>query len=213
MSSQNMPKSPLGPLPRRRAWVIGGALGSLAVVLAGLTAPQVAAGQDSTEAAAPSVAGAAADKCGHDRDCGVGATGPRGPAGPRGKAGPTGPRGPRGVTGAPGTPGTPGVTGATGPQGVPGTPGAPGVGGVTGWQVITEQFEVEARAGTQAFTVACPEGKLAVGGGYYLFDNPSLDVIRDSPLDSDSRSWLVSVVNRAAAGRMNVYATCVNGTA
>lgn len=36
------PRSPLGPLPRRVNWHAGGALASLALVLAGITAPQVA---------------------------------------------------------------------------------------------------------------------------------------------------------------------------
>ncbi|KIF03293.1 hypothetical protein PL81_25135, partial [Streptomyces sp. RSD-27] len=43
---------PLGPLPRSRAWLAGGALASLSLVLAGFVSPVVAAAQQAGPAAA-----------------------------------------------------------------------------------------------------------------------------------------------------------------
>ncbi|MFD3809015.1 hypothetical protein ACFWSF_37225 [Streptomyces sp. NPDC058611] len=118
MSPVDRTRSTLGPLPRRTAWLTGGAFASIALVLAGITSPAAAAAPalrasaespstgDHCKKARPEaqVMSADPDKC-------QGPTGPRGPRGPRGPkgdrgptgpTGPTGPRGPRGATGAAG---------------------------------------------------------------------------------------------------------------
>jgi hypothetical protein len=121
MSPENRTRSTLGPLPQRRAWLTGGAVASLALMLAGISTPVQATGQPA-KAASASVAGKAGDVCYYpDGPDGVaqtvvvlgddygdgdgrcdgkdGATGPTGPTGPAGPEGPTGPEGPEGPTG------------------------------------------------------------------------------------------------------------------
>ncbi|MGW1894501.1 hypothetical protein ACWCP6_30295 [Streptomyces sp. NPDC002004] len=142
----------MGPLPRQHLWKVGGAIASLAVVLAtGVISPAVAAthgvghpraatlvrdgkcddNQHPKPKAAPSSDTSLRD--GGKDDCHKGNTGPTGPTGPKGNTGPTGPTGPTGagVTGPTGPTG-PAGQGATGPTGPTGPAGLNGLNGQTG---------------------------------------------------------------------------------
>ncbi|WP_412074894.1 hypothetical protein ACLF6K_01940 [Streptomyces xanthophaeus] len=120
MRPEDRTRSTLGPLPGRSArWLAGGTFASIALVLAGITSPAVAAVPGvQTKAAEVVTADPAAgggDPC-KTSDSGSKAApagshcqGPRGPRGYRGRPGPPGPEGPEGPQGRPGPPG------ATGP--------------------------------------------------------------------------------------------------
>ncbi|TQK52610.1 hypothetical protein FBY35_3053 [Streptomyces sp. SLBN-118] len=100
MSPENRTKSTLGPLPKRRAWMIGSSFASLALVVAGLATPAIAL-QSATPSSGSVVAGPSGVDCdditskvmsqmggggGNHDHCGF--TGPTGPTGPRGETGP-----------------------------------------------------------------------------------------------------------------------------
>ncbi|MGW3657708.1 hypothetical protein ACWD6R_19360, partial [Streptomyces sp. NPDC005151] len=113
MSPENRTPSRLGPVPRGRKWLAGGAMATLSLVVLGFSSPAVAAAQNAFspgEMNRPVLMGG--DKCErqknkhdrdeccdhhknkHDRDkCKEKEKGKRGPTGP------TGPTGPRGATG------------------------------------------------------------------------------------------------------------------
>jgi hypothetical protein len=113
----------------------------------------------------------AAGKNGLDGAAGpTGATGPRGADGAPGAAGATGPGGADGHDGAPGPAGPTGATGATGPAGGPIGPAGPtgargptGANGVSGYQLVTKNGTAVHASSLTDF-VACPTGKLPVGG-------------------------------------------------
>src|SRR5262249_46335866 len=93
-------------------------------------------------------------------------TGTAGPQGPQGTQGPIGPQGPAGAAGSPGS---------QGPQGVQGIQGPPGV---SGREVIENAFSSQVPKGSGASaTATCPNGKMAVGGGFDL-DNPNIVVVK-----------------------------------
>ncbi|MFJ6797476.1 hypothetical protein [Streptomyces sp. NPDC091268] len=107
MSSDNRSRL-LGPSPRRAAWLTGGTLASVALVLASIAAPAVATtttagpgngdhcrGWGDDDGDGPEKARTQTGKKAHGDDC-QGPTGPRGPRGPRGNTGATGPAGPTG---------------------------------------------------------------------------------------------------------------------
>ncbi|MET9320006.1 hypothetical protein ABZX75_07390 [Streptomyces sp. NPDC003038] len=100
MSSKNRARSIVGPQPRRAVSLAGGALASMALVLAGIATPAAVAAPSAAGAVAgPSAGddcrgqqpnkgkGQAAKKGGGDK-CKTGPRGPRGPRGPQGPAGP-----------------------------------------------------------------------------------------------------------------------------
>ncbi|MFG2974802.1 hypothetical protein ACGFYY_17675 [Streptomyces sp. NPDC048331] len=151
MTPENRPRPRLGPLPRRGSWLTGGTLASLALVMAGVASPAMAAAQsiqaaETVVAATPAGGGDCKEKPkgkhdrprsmaveaagGHDK-CDEGKQGPPGPPGPRGPKGDTGPAGATGATGATGNDGAPGATGATGNDGAPGATGATGATGAS----------------------------------------------------------------------------------
>ena len=97
-----------------------------------------------------------------------------------GPVGPQGAQGPQGFPGAPGTPGPKGDPGLQGPQGVPGPTGVPGlpgpqgpqgVPGLSGYEIVTSDSLFNSSS-TKAWSADCPAGKVALGGGAYIF--PSL---------------------------------------
>ena len=110
----------------------------------------------------------------------AGATGPAGPAGADGPAGPTGPAGPAGATGPQGPAGAQGPAGPQGEAGATGAPGLPGAqgpagpagpaGGLLGYeqvQVVNEPvFSVILNTTAPSVIAWCPDGKVAVGGGF-----------------------------------------------
>lgn len=105
MNPENRSRSSLGPLPRRSAWVTGGTIASLVLMLAGIASPAVAATHTPMAPSGVSVAGLGDDDCDvmtdgakavladdDDGDCGSGdsngSTGAQGPIGATGPAGP-----------------------------------------------------------------------------------------------------------------------------
>lgn len=113
-------------------------------------------------------------------------TGPAGAPGPAGAQGIPGPIGPQGAQGEPGPIGPAGLTGASGPQGVQGEPGAvgpigpaglagpqgaPGAPGLSGYEIVTSDSAFDSTT-TKVGVADCPAGKVALGGGAYIF--PSL---------------------------------------
>ncbi|MCY0949940.1 hypothetical protein [Streptomyces sp. H27-S2] len=107
MSPVDRTDSTLGPLPRRTAWLTGGAFASIALVLTGVASPAMAAAPAAPAVRTSAESPSTGDKCKKDRsgaramsaDPGkcqgpTGPRGPRGPRGPKGDRGPTGPTGP-----------------------------------------------------------------------------------------------------------------------
>lgn len=68
MSPENRTRSALGPLPQRRAWLTGGAIASLALMLSGIASPVLAAGQPAKAAVGVSAASETVDECTYDPD-------------------------------------------------------------------------------------------------------------------------------------------------
>lgn len=160
-----------------------------------------------------------------------GAVGPQGepgipgPQGPQGDPGPTGPVGPAGRSGLPGPTGVPGMPGAPGAKGDKGDPGIPGASGVSGYQVVSARSSFDSV--TEKFMhLACPAGKVAIGGGASVF--PSLSdpqritapvLLRDNqPLTdggSQATGWSARAYEATAynfAWTLDVYAICANMT-
>ncbi|MFG2753780.1 hypothetical protein [Streptomyces xanthophaeus] len=84
---------------------------------------------------------------------------------------------------------------------------------MTGYEIVREQFAVAAGGGTQAFAADCPAGKRVISGGYYLFNNTGLNVIRDAPDELNGTAWTLALINTSGqADFVNVYAVCGNVT-
>ena len=110
----------------------------------------------------------------------AGPEGPQGPAGPAGQtglAGPAGPTGPAGAVGPQGPAGPAGATGAQGPAGPAGAVGPQGPAGPQGpmgsstAQVKLVSVQVNLPPASQnsrvAATAFCPQGMVAIGGGWF----------------------------------------------
>jgi collagen triple helix repeat protein len=122
-----------------------------------------------------------------------GATGPAGPAGADGadgadgQNGATGATGAQGIQGVQGERGATGATGATGAQGIQGIQGPPGT---SGWQIVTASLQ---NTTANHFVYAyCPEGKVAIGGGYGNSQASSSDLEVYSSRPFGSSAWYVS---------------------
>ncbi|WP_051795670.1 hypothetical protein [Streptomyces sp. NRRL S-87] len=179
-------RSSLGPLPRRRAALAGGAVASLALLLGGFANPAVAL------TARPALSGpTGSDHCpsrekeegkekgnddGRERgdrpmsarhQAGGGDGGSKGCPGPTGPTGPTGPQGgtgPTGATGAPGTTGATGATGVTGPTGPTGPGGgATGATGPTGPAGPCSDIDAYSPSNSEDFQAALTGGRAFVG--------------------------------------------------
>jgi Collagen triple helix repeat (20 copies) len=139
--------------------------------------------------------------------------GPRGATGPQGPAGATGPQGPAGAQGPKGD------TGATGPQG----PAGP----VSESKQVAQFSVTNGQGGT--FTVACPQGQVAYGGGESNTASPQNDFYLNQSYPSagstggtsgtggeqlaGDTAWTVFVYNdTGGSSQMQVYALCANGS-
>jgi hypothetical protein len=150
----------------------------------------------------------------------IGPQGPEGPAGPQGAQGPAGPEGLPGAS----VQGEPGPQGPAGPVGPQGPAGPAGPSGISGAQVVSN---THAKSAIDVFTtvsVTCPEGKVAVSGGYEL---ESTDIwgedisdpirVRDSrPLISNGTptGWQVHAtrpLSNLYGWSVTVHAVCVQG--
>lgn len=126
----------------------------------------------------------------------AGATGATGATGPQG---PQGPQGPTGATGA---------TGATGPQ---------GPAGLVGLVVVSQGVSV-ATDTTQSVDVACPSGKVPVGGGgHYGSSNvfpggSKYAFVVESDIDIAGTGWKTTfaVVSPQSSSAFTATAICVN---
>lgn len=167
----------------------------------------------------------------------AGATGPAGAAGAQGAAGPTGPTGPAGATGSQGPAGAQGPAGPQGEAGAPGVPGAPGLpggqgpagpagpagasGGLSGYvqvAALSDDASIPATTPTSALLlsagVACPAGKVPVGGGWDPM-NPAgvavplvmrMTMVQSSPVRfaTGEEGWIVVMRNNTAAAQSRV---------
>jgi Collagen triple helix repeat (20 copies) len=79
-------------------------------------------------------------------------------------------RGQAGPAGVDGQSGAPGAKGADGAPGSKGADGAPGANGVSGYEIVTQDFTMTLGVVSGTSTVQCPDGKVAIGGGYDYSD-------------------------------------------
>ena len=128
------------------------------------------------------------------------ATAVTGPAGPAGDTGPVGPAGPAG-----------GPVGPEGAQGPAGPEGPAGPAGVSGYQVVNDSSTL-AGGGTKSVNVACPAGKVAVGGGA----RSETQVTLAGSYPSDAGSGWTSSVSRGGKAKgaytVTAFAVCANAS-
>jgi hypothetical protein len=130
----------------------------------------------------------------------LGRPGPAGPAGATGAKGETGERGPAGATGP---------AGPAGPAGEQGAPGPTGPTGVSAFQYIVRRSDADVQKDSyQRWSVDCPNGKKALGGGVSTSEPYSTRVIESAPTDG-AAGWGVGVKNEGGP-TMSAYAwvTC-----
>jgi hypothetical protein len=113
-------------------------------------------------------------------------------------------RGPRGLQGLPGAAGAKGDKGDKGEKGDKGDTGSPGL---SGYQIVSTS---EDHTATFSFSVACPAGTKAIGGGHnWFFGGTDVWFWQSSPR-SDGTGWVVrGNVNRGgASSQITAYAIC-----
>jgi hypothetical protein len=110
-----------------------------------------------------------------------------------------------------------GNTGATGPAGPAGPQGATGpvgaTGGFTGVQRVSVDRTVNASGdyyGSAFVTVACPTGKIAVSGGYYLASSAVDVAVHTSRPNATGTAWEVYVRSSTSSFSATFYALCAN---
>ena len=114
--------------------------------------------------------------------------------------------------GIPGVAGPTGPTGPTGPAGAAGPQGLAGPAGVSGYE-LKESYEITVPPGTPlAHWERCSDGKVALGGGYYV-NREDGAVGASMPLLDDDHvpvGWSVSLVNESTQYNvyLRVYAIC-----
>lgn len=113
----------------------------------------------------------------------VAPAGPQGPKGDQGERGPLGPAGPKGVAGS------------QGPAGPEGPAGPRGASGVSGWSYHTVGVTISAGK-FRVWTVNCPAGKKALGGGVAT-DGSAFDarIHQSAPAGAAATGWTVTVSN------------------
>ena len=135
----------------------------------------------------------------------VGATGAAGAAGATGPQGATGARGAAGDDGATGATGAAGADGATGPAGAT---GATGPAGASGYQQVSMTGSAGPGA-TFSGTLACPTGKVAVGGGVTTGSTGDNVALLQSGPSSDGTSWIGVLKNNGTTTvRATLSAVC-----
>jgi hypothetical protein len=106
--------------------------------------------------------------------------------------------------------GAQGPAGPQGPQGPQGQQGQQGVPGMSGYQIVNGPNLSLDPGDTRIVSIACPAGKLAVGGGYESGNSIDITLNRTGPTDGGS-SWAVRVTNESAGRKtVNAQAVCVN---
>lgn len=120
-----------------------------------------------------------------------------GPAGPAGETGPMGPAGPAG--------------GPEGPQGPAGPEGPAGPAGVSGYEVVSTVTTLSG-GGAKTVSVACPGGKVAVGGGA----RSDVQVSLAGSYPADAASAWATAVSRGGKAKgaytVTAFAVCANAS-
>lgn len=118
-------------------------------------------------------------------------------------------------TGAPGAAGPVGPAGAAGPAGAPGPAGPRGPAGISGYEVV-QSAEIALPPGdSSAHWVFCSDGKVSLGGGYYV-SRWEGEVGASQPLlnkeQTQAIGWQVSSRNTSTdvTAYLHVYAICGN---
>lgn len=148
----------------------------------------------------------AAPKCGWgERNVEWNQQGVPGPVGPQGDTGPEGPKGDTGPQGPKGDMGPQGPKGEPGPPGPKGDKGDPGASGLTSFIVVDNLVQVPATDGRAQVKATCPDGFVAVGGGFYA-PHPDFAVdislpYRDGP-SGPYIGWHVSAAHLNAGNHM-----------
>lgn len=102
-------------------------------------------------------------------------------------------------------------------KGATGGAGSTGPTGASGYQVVSTALTSQSisQTGSNDFTIACPAGKAAIGGGCYTSSN-FVSVYRSYPsLNSNSPGWVCNFASRnpsspVTVGTIIIYAICVN---
>ncbi len=82
--------------------------------------------------------------------------------------------------------------------------------GVAGYQVVIESNLPVAAGGVAQEVVDCPEGKKAIGGGFFGFV-PEVVAFRSFPQGADFEAWIVVVKNTGSgASAFDAYAICAD---
>lgn len=119
----------------------------------------------------------------------------------------------QGPAGLPGPPGPPGAPGEPGP---PGIPGAAANGGLTGYELINAPVVHYQPGDLLVATAPCPQGKVAVGGGYVMA-NSGLNVLTSRPrLTESGMEWMVVAEYPGNEGDdllLTPWVACATGTA
>ena len=154
-----------------------------------------------------------------------GPAGPQGAQGDKGERGPAGAAGPQGLPGSKGDKGDPGPIGSPGPQGLPGPKGdkgdqgpigAPGPSGpqgpsgISGYSYHTEGHTI-VPDDYEKWTVDCPAGKRALGGGVtgsgpYQGNQQHGSVVQSGPAGAAPIGWVVTYSNGFSQGNITAYA-------
>ncbi len=132
--------------------------------------------------------------------------GPSGPAGPAGLAGANGQKGEKGDRGPAGANG---AAGARGEQGAAGPAGPAGANGVSGFQYIAKRADTDILKDKYLrWSVDCPNGKKALGGGVSTSAPYETRVIESAPT-GESTGWGVGVKNEGGPTMSAyVWVTC-----
>ena len=130
----------------------------------------------------------------------TGQPGAAGPAGPAGANGDKGEKGDRGLAGA---------NGAAGPRGEQGAAGPAGANGVSGFQYIAKRADTDILKDKYLrWSVDCPNGKRALGGGVSTSAPYETRVIESAPT-GESTGWGVGVKNEGGPTMAAyVWVTC-----
>ena len=130
----------------------------------------------------------------------TGKPGAAGPAGPAGANGDKGEKGDRGLAGA---------NGAAGPRGEQGAAGPAGTNGVSGFQYIAKRADTDILKDKYLrWSVDCPNGKRALGGGVSTSAPYETRVIESAPT-GEATGWGVGVKNEGGPTMSGyVWVTC-----
>jgi hypothetical protein len=138
-----------------------------------------------------------------------GATGPQGAEGPAGAMGPQGAQGPKGDQGLKGDQGPKGDQGRQGDQGPVGSPGPMGV---SGYQEVEDTESQQIPPGTGAdFTVACPAGKVLLGGGGGRDNTAAAEAYSGPDPTAPSTTWRLTLgapTNSYVNVNVDIWAIC-----